>query len=75
MTVEDYLKNHCKVDLGYIAIRMWPNNKSALSYLSKKLHKKHGKTFTQADAKKAMKILSTTVINDLSDEFKSLTVD
>ena len=57
MTVEEFLKNHCKIDLGFIASEMYPSNKSAISYLSKKLNKKDNRTFTKKDAELALSVL------------------
>lgn len=70
MTVEDYLKNDCKVDLGYIASEMYPSNKSAISYLSKKLNKKDNRTFTKKDGE-----LAINALKKLSIEISSLTID
>lgn len=68
MTVEDYLKNHCKVEFAFIASKMWPTNKDAGTYLSKKL--KGERPFTKRDAEKAL-----AVLKDLSIELSNLTIE
>jgi hypothetical protein len=70
MTVEDYLKNHCKVDLSHIASRMWPTNKNAAAYLSRKLNNADGRSFSKKDAVKALEVLK-----ELSIELNTLTVE
>ena len=70
MTVEEYLKNHCKVDLSYIASKMWSSNKNAGAYLSRKLNNADGRSFTKKDAEKALQVLK-----ELSKELNNLTVD
>ncbi|MGU3377376.1 hypothetical protein [Chryseobacterium sp. M5A1_1a] len=70
MTVEDYLKNHCKVDLTHIASKMWPTNKNAAAYLSRKLNNADGRTFTKKDSENALKVLK-----ELSLELSNLTID
>lgn len=51
MSVEEYLKN-CPIDLRYIATIMYPTNKAANSYLSKKLNGE--RPFTPKDAERAI---------------------
>lgn len=51
MTVEEYLKT-CPIDLKSIAALMYPTNKAAGSYLSKKL--KGERPFTKDDTDKAI---------------------
>lgn len=70
MTVEDYLKNHCKVDLSHIASKMWPTNKNASAYLSRKLNNADGRSFTKKDSEKAL-----LVLKELSIELNNLTID
>ena len=57
MTVEKYLKENKAVSVSEVAKRMFPKNKTAKSYLSKKLNKKDGFKFTLADAEKALEAL------------------
>ncbi|WP_312306488.1 hypothetical protein [Chryseobacterium sp.] len=70
MTVEDYLKNHCKVDLSHIASKMWPTNKNASAYLSRKLNNADGRSFTKKDSEKAL-----LALKELSIELNNLTID
>lgn len=56
MTVQEYLKT-CPIDLIHIAALMYPTNKAANSYLSKKL--KGDRPFTKADETKAINALKS----------------
>ncbi|WP_312900218.1 hypothetical protein [Chryseobacterium taichungense] len=70
MTVEEFLKSKPPVELGYIAKKMFPNNKSAKQYLSNKLNNNDNRTFTKKDAESAMKALK-----ELSIEIINLTIE
>jgi hypothetical protein len=64
MSVEEYLKN-CPIDLRYIAGLMYPTNKAANSYLSKKLNGE--RPFTEKDAERAINALKS-----IGTDWKSL---
>lgn len=70
MTVEEYLKTNKAVNISEVAKILYPKNKTAKSYLSKKLNKKDGMQFTINDAEKAMEALKTLYgnINELTIE-------
>lgn len=70
MTVEEYLKTNKAVNISEVAKLLYPKNKTAKSYLSKKLNKKDGMQFTITDAEKAMEALKTLYgnINELTIE-------
>ena len=70
MTVEEYLKKNKAVSVSEVASLMFPKNKTAKSYLSKKLNQKDGLSFTQRDAVNALK-----AIKDLYGVIDSLTID
>lgn len=55
MKVRDYLISQNAVTLAYVASQMWPGNKSAKVYLSKKLN--GALPWTQADEESALEIL------------------
>lgn len=66
MTVEEFLKSNPPIELGYVAQKMFPNNKYAKQYLSNKLNNNDNRKFTKKDAEsalKALKELSIEIIN------------
>ena len=66
MTFKDYLLTQSKFTLSKLATLMWPENKTAAHYLSKKLHE-HGRKFTKKDekiARAALKELGLELIAD-----------
>ncbi len=76
MDFKQYLLSQSQIQLSEIAFRMWPNNKTADNYLSKKLHDKMGKRFNDNDeklARNALKELGVKLIDvsnkmDIPDE-------
>lgn len=70
MTVKNYLKENKAVSISEVAKIMFPKNKTAKSYLSKKLNEKDGFTFTTKDSENALKALKE-LYGDISD----LTID
>jgi len=58
MDVKQFLLKSKELNLSGIAELMWPTNKSAASYLSRKLHGIDNRTFTQKDAALALKVLN-----------------
>ena len=56
MNVKEYLLSG-KENLSVTASLMYPNNKNAVAYLSRKLHGKDNRSFTKKDADKALKAL------------------
>lgn len=69
-SLEKYLKENKAVSVSEVAKLMYPKNKTAKSYLSKKLNKKDGFKFTLVDAENALEALKTLYgnINDLTLE-------
>lgn len=57
MTVEEYLKENKAVSVSEVAKIMFPKNKTAKSYLSKKLNRRDGFVFTTKDAESALEAL------------------
>ncbi|MXV39326.1 hypothetical protein GO491_11675 [Flavobacteriaceae bacterium Ap0902] len=57
MTVEEFLKNESAINLKAIAFKMYPNNKSANTYLVNKLNQNDNRRFNKKDAEKALKAL------------------
>ena len=57
MTVEEFLKTEKGINLAQIASKMYPNNKSANTYLVNKLNKNDNRKFTEKDAELALKAL------------------
>lgn len=55
MTVKEYLQTTKKVSLKYLAEEMWPTNKSADTYLTKKLRGQ--RPWTETDEELARKAL------------------
>ncbi|WP_159467999.1 hypothetical protein [Dyadobacter sp. 3J3] len=53
MDIENYLKNQSDINLSGLAKRMWPNNKYADNYLSKKLNGLDGRKWTKKDTERA----------------------
>lgn len=70
MTVEQYLKENKAVNVSEVAKIMFPKNKTAKSYLSKKLNRKDGFEFTKKDAETAL-----DAIKKLYEIIPSLTID
>lgn len=67
MDFKKYIIEQTAVDLGYIARKMWPDNKSAKTYLSRKLNGTDGRTWTQKDNE-----LAKRVLNELGIELAKL---
>lgn len=57
MDVKEFLLTSKELNLSGIAELMWPSNKGAASYLSRKLHGIDNRTFTQKDSELALKVL------------------
>lgn len=57
MTVEQYLKDKCPIDLKRVAALMYPSNLSANAYLSRKLN--GARPFTQKDTLAAINALKS----------------
>jgi len=67
MDFKQYLKEQSEFSLKALAFRMWPNNKTADNYLSRKLYEYDGRKFTAKDeklARKALKELGVKLIAD-----------
>jgi hypothetical protein len=65
MDFKDYLLTQKEFQLSALAFRMWPNNKAADTYLSKKLNGLDDRTFTAKDeilARKALKELGISLV-------------
>lgn len=69
MNVKDFLLSSKELNLSGIAELMWPTNKKAASYLSRKLHGLDNRSFTAKDAELALKVL-----NELGVKIKELKV-
>lgn len=69
MTVEEFLKTESILNLAEIARRMYPNNKSANTYLINKLNGNDNRSFTKKDTERALKVLKelSIAIIELSD--------
>ena len=65
MKAKDFLLNDSPVNLKYVAGKMWPTNKSADTYMSRKLN--GDRPWTEKDEQKAIEVL-----NELADRIKSL---
>lgn len=66
MTVKEFLKTERGINLASLAFKMYPNNKSANTYLVNKLNKNDNRNFTQKDSELALnslKELSIKIIN------------
>jgi hypothetical protein len=57
MDVKEFLLTTKEINLTAIAQLMWPENKTAKTYLSKKLHGLDNRVFTDKDAELALKVL------------------
>lgn len=69
MTVKEFLLTTNIINNGELARLMYPGNqKSAHTYLSRKLSEKDGRTFTKKDAEKALSVLKQLgiTVNDLT---------
>ena len=67
MDFKEYLLTQKEFQLSALAKLMWPDNKAADSYLSKKLNNLDGRTFTVNDeilARKALKALGVKLVAD-----------
>ena len=65
MTFKEYLLTQKEFQLSALAKLMWPDNKTADNYLSRKLHDLTGRTFTAKDeilARKALKELGISLV-------------
>lgn len=63
MDYKEFLLNQSAINLAYIAKKMWPTNKNAMSYLSTKLNGSNPqRQWTEKDNQLAKK-----AINDLGD--------
>jgi hypothetical protein len=67
MIVKEFLLTSKEINLTAIALKMYPTNKGAQSYLSRKLNGIDNRTFTKKDAELALKVL-----NDLGTEISNL---
>jgi hypothetical protein len=56
-SIKEFLKNETDINVFSIAHKMWPNNKGAHVYLSKKLNGLDNRVFTPKDAELALKVL------------------
>ena len=65
MTVEKYLKNEPPIKLAFIAGKMYPNNKSANTYLINKLNGNDNRKFTKKDSELAILALKD-ICKDIS---------
>lgn len=63
MEFRDYLLTQKEFSLSALAFLMWKKNKSADTYLSKKLNNLDGRTFTAKDETKAREALKTLGVN------------
>lgn len=68
-SIKEFLKNEKDINVYSIAHKMWPNNKGAHVYLSKKLNGLDNRVFTSKDAELALKVLK-----DLGVRIKTLEV-
>jgi hypothetical protein len=57
MDVKEFLLTSKELNLSSIAGLMWPTNKRAASYLSRKLNGLDSRSFTEKDAELAFKVL------------------
>lgn len=57
MKVEEFLKTEKTINLAQIAFKMYPNNKSANTYLINKLNGNDNRKFTKKDSEKALSVL------------------
>ena len=57
MTVEEFLKTEKVINLSQIAFKMYPNNKSANTYLINKLNGNDNRKFTKKDSELALSVL------------------
>ncbi|QPH40546.1 hypothetical protein [Pedobacter endophyticus] len=69
MSVKEFLLTCDKLNIAKIAIAMYPTNASAASYLKNKLNGTNGRSFTEKDAFKAIRIL-----HSLAAEIKNITL-
>lgn len=65
MKAKEFLTNEPSVNASAIANKMWPTNKSAKTYMSRKLS--GDRPWTEKDEAKALEVL-----NELADRIKSL---
>lgn len=65
MTVKDFLLTTEDINLASIAKKMYPTNKSAATYLNRKLRETDGRSFTEKDAENAIKVLAS-IAGDIS---------
>jgi hypothetical protein len=65
MDFKEYILNDCPIEKSVIAERMWPTNKAAKSYLSKKLSGE--RSWTDKD-----NALAKKVVNELGIELSLL---
>lgn len=70
MTVEEFLKTDKSVNLAPIAQKMYPNNKSANTYLTNKLNNNDNRKFTRKDAELALKALKELSIKIIELEIE-----
>lgn len=57
MKVEEFLKTEKTINLAQVAFKMYPNNKSANTYLINKLNGNDNRKFTKKDSEKALSVL------------------
>jgi len=69
MNVKEFLKTNTDINPYSIAHKMWPNNKGAHVYLSRKIGENADRPFTKKDAELALKAL-----NELAAEIIELKI-
>lgn len=65
MKAKDFLINDPSINTGFIASEMWPTNRSAKTYMSRKLNGE--RPWTEKDEDKAKEVL-----NHLADRIKEV---
>jgi hypothetical protein len=67
MKIKEYLMTTDEINVAYVARQMFPSNKSAHTYISRKLNGTDGRSWTQKDEDSAKVIL-----NQLGEKLKNL---
>jgi hypothetical protein len=67
--IKEFLKTNTDINPYSIAHKMWPKNKAAHVYLSRKISDKADRPFTKKDAELALKVL-----NELANSIRSLKI-
>ena len=70
MTVEQFLKTEKGINLNAVAFKMYPNNKSANTYLVNKLNQNDNRRFTKKDSE-----LALLALKELSIKIIELSVE